>query len=47
MLIDESLLQFEEISMGSGQYNTGVILKRNDLLKILPEAQIGKFVVDL
>jgi Cys-tRNA(Pro) deacylase len=43
ILIDESVLQFEEISMGSGQPNTGVILKRDDLLKILPEATVGKF----
>ena len=45
MLIDESVLQFEEISMGSGQPNTGVILKRDDLLKMLREARLGKFTV--
>ena len=46
MLIDESVLQFEEISMGSGQSNTGVLLKRDDLLKLLPGAAFGKFTVD-
>ncbi|MEW5940098.1 MAG: YbaK/EbsC family protein [Chloroflexota bacterium] len=45
ILIDESVLQFEEISMGSGQPNTGIILKRDDLLRILPEAQVGKYTV--
>jgi len=45
ILIDESVLLFEEISIGSGQPNTGVILKRDDLLKILPEAVVGKFTV--
>ena len=44
ILIDESVLQFEEISMGSGEPNTGILLKRDDLVKILPEAQVGKFV---
>lgn len=44
ILIDESVLQFDEISMGSGQPNTGIILKRDDLLKILPGAQVGTFV---
>ena len=43
VLIDASVLVHEEISMGSGQSNTGIILKRDDLLKILPEAQRGKF----
>ena len=43
VLIDASVLVHEEISMGSGQSNTGIILKRDDLLKILPGAKIGKF----
>ena len=43
VLIDASVLVHEEISMGSGQSNTGIILKRDDLLKLLGEAQIGKF----
>jgi prolyl-tRNA editing enzyme YbaK/EbsC (Cys-tRNA(Pro) deacylase) len=44
ILIDASVLTHEEISLGSGQPNTGVILKRDDLLKLLPEAIHGKFV---
>ena len=44
VLIDASVFIHEEISMGSGQSNMGVILKRDDLLKILPDAQHGKFV---
>lgn len=43
ILIDASVLVHEEISMGSGMSNTGIILKRDDLLKILPEAQAGNF----
>ncbi len=43
ILIDESVLGHEEISMGSGQPNTGIILKRDDLLKALSGAEIGKF----
>lgn len=44
VLIDASVLVHEEISMGSGMSNTGIILKRDDLMKILPEAQVGVFV---
>jgi Cys-tRNA(Pro)/Cys-tRNA(Cys) deacylase len=43
ILIDASVLVHEEISMGSGMSNTGIILKRDDLLKILPDAQHGTF----
>ncbi len=43
VLIDASVLVHEEISMGSGMSNTGIILKRDDLLKLLPEAQVGNF----
>jgi len=43
VLIDASVLVHEEISMGSGMSNTGIILKRDDLLKLLPEAEIGNF----
>jgi Cys-tRNA(Pro)/Cys-tRNA(Cys) deacylase len=43
VLIDASVLVHEEISIGSGQPNTGIILKRDDLLKLLPEAQVGDF----
>ena len=43
VVIDASVLVHEEISMGSGMSNTGIILKRDDLLKLLPEAQVGNF----
>ena len=43
VVIDASVLLHEEISMGSGMSNTGIILKRDDLLKLLPEAQVGNF----
>ncbi|MBI5933570.1 MAG: YbaK/EbsC family protein [Chloroflexi bacterium] len=43
VLIDASVLVHEEISMGSGMSNTGIIMKRDDLLKLLPEAQTGNF----
>ena len=43
VLVDASVLVHEEISMGSGMSNAGIILKRDDLLKLLPEAQVGDF----
>jgi Cys-tRNA(Pro) deacylase len=43
VLIDASVLIHEEISMGSGQPNTGIILKRDDLLRTLGDVEIGHF----
>jgi Cys-tRNA(Pro) deacylase len=43
VLIDASVLVHEEISMGSGMSNTGIILKRDDLVRLLPDAQVGQF----
>lgn len=43
VVVDASVLVHEEISLGSGMSNTGIILKRDDLLKLLPEAQVGNF----
>jgi len=43
VVVDASVLVHEEISMGSGMSNTGIILKRDDLLKLLPDAQVGNF----
>lgn len=43
VLIDASVLVHEEISMGSGQPNTGIILKRDDLLRALGDVEIGRF----
>ena len=43
VLIDASVLVHEEISMGSGMSNTGIILKRDDLLRTLGDVEIGHF----
>jgi Cys-tRNA(Pro) deacylase len=43
ILIDESVLQHEEISLGSGERNVALMLKRDDLLTILGDVTIGKF----
>ena len=43
ILVDESVLLPEEISIGSGQPNTGIILRSDDLLKVLPQVQVGRF----
>ena len=43
VLIDASVLVHEEISLGSGRPNTGIILKRDDLVRLLPDAQVGQF----
>jgi Cys-tRNA(Pro)/Cys-tRNA(Cys) deacylase len=43
VLVDESVLAEEEISMGSGVVGTAVILKSTDLLKALGEVEVGDF----
>lgn len=40
VLVDESVLAPEEVSIGSGERNSTVILKREDLLKALGEVEI-------
>ena len=40
ILIDTSVLQEEEVSIGSGVRNTAIILKTADLQRALPEAQV-------
>ncbi len=45
ILIDRGVLEQEEVSMGSGVQGTTVILKTADLLRGLPRAEIGDFVV--
>ena len=42
-LVDESVLHEEIISMGSGVRNTTVILRREDLLNVLDDVEIGSF----
>lgn len=44
ILIDESIFQEDEISLGSGVRNTTVILPSSDLRLLLPHAEIGCFV---
>jgi Cys-tRNA(Pro)/Cys-tRNA(Cys) deacylase len=43
VLIDRALLDQDEVSLGSGIRGTAVILKTADLLKALPDAEIGNF----
>jgi prolyl-tRNA editing enzyme YbaK/EbsC (Cys-tRNA(Pro) deacylase) len=44
ILVDESIFQEEEISLGSGVRNTAVILRTADLRRALPEAEVACFV---
>lgn len=43
VLVDESLLGEEQLSIGSGVRAVTIILQRDDLLRALPEAEIGSF----
>lgn len=43
ILMDERALVHEEISIGSGIPNTGIILRRGDLIQALAGAVVGKF----
>lgn len=43
VLIDHALLDQDEISLGSGIRGTAVILRTADLLKALPDAEVGNF----
>lgn len=44
VLADNGVFLYEEISIGSGQPNTGIILKSADLRRALPELELGEFV---
>jgi Cys-tRNA(Pro)/Cys-tRNA(Cys) deacylase len=44
ILVDESVFQEEEISLGSGVRYTTVILSSRDLQRALGEVETGKFV---
>jgi Cys-tRNA(Pro)/Cys-tRNA(Cys) deacylase len=46
IIIDASLMEQEEISIGSGQRYSTVILSREDLLKALGEVEMGNFGED-
>jgi prolyl-tRNA editing enzyme YbaK/EbsC (Cys-tRNA(Pro) deacylase) len=44
ILIDESIFQEDEISLGSGVRNTAVMMSTTDLRRALPGAEVGCFV---
>jgi Cys-tRNA(Pro)/Cys-tRNA(Cys) deacylase len=46
VLVDTSLQGQEEVSIGSGVRGTTVILRTSDLLRALPDAEIGNFGED-
>jgi prolyl-tRNA editing enzyme YbaK/EbsC (Cys-tRNA(Pro) deacylase) len=43
ILVDESVLQSEELSLGSGERNVAIILLKGDLINALGAIEIGKF----
>jgi prolyl-tRNA editing enzyme YbaK/EbsC (Cys-tRNA(Pro) deacylase) len=43
VLVDESVLAQEEISIGSGIRGTTVILQVKDLMQALGEVEVGRF----
>jgi Cys-tRNA(Pro)/Cys-tRNA(Cys) deacylase len=46
ILVDRSVLQEGEISIGSGVRNTTVILLSSDLMKALGPVEVGQFIQD-
>jgi prolyl-tRNA editing enzyme YbaK/EbsC (Cys-tRNA(Pro) deacylase) len=44
VLVDESVLLPEEVSLGSGERGATVILRTQDMRRALPEAEVGRFV---
>ena len=44
ILIDESVLKEEEISLGSGMRNVGIIMKSVDLLRALSDSEIVSLI---
>lgn len=43
VLIDESVLQQEEVSLGSGVRGVAIMLRTADLAAALPDAKVGQF----
>lgn len=43
MLIDQSLLSLEEISLGSGARGVAIILQSKDFLRALDQYELGSF----
>lgn len=46
ILLDTSVLEQEEISIGSGVRSTTVIMRREDLLRALGEVETGQFAAE-
>jgi prolyl-tRNA editing enzyme YbaK/EbsC (Cys-tRNA(Pro) deacylase) len=47
MLVDEGVLEEESVSIGSGVRGTTVILQTADLMRGLPNAEVGQFKENL
>jgi Cys-tRNA(Pro) deacylase len=43
IMMDESVLAQDELSMGSGEKGVGIIMRREDLMRALGEVEIGRF----
>ena len=43
ILMDESVLAQDELSMGSGEKGVGIIMRQEDLMRALGEVEIGRF----
>ena len=43
ILVDESVLGQDEISMGLGEKGVGIIMRQEDLMRALGEVEIGRF----
>jgi prolyl-tRNA editing enzyme YbaK/EbsC (Cys-tRNA(Pro) deacylase) len=46
ILVDQSPLKEDELSLGSGERNVAVILRREDLFKAIGKVETGTFVAD-
>jgi len=47
ILVDQAILELDEVSIGSGERGTTIILRMPDLLKALGNIEIGDFQEDL
>ncbi|MEJ5225940.1 MAG: YbaK/EbsC family protein [Anaerolineales bacterium] len=45
LLVDEGVWAHDEISLGSGMRDVGIIMKSADLRRLLPHAETGAFLV--
>jgi Cys-tRNA(Pro)/Cys-tRNA(Cys) deacylase len=46
MLVDRSVLAEEEVSLGSGVRGLALVMLSRDLLRALPQAEVGDFLAD-